>query len=137
MTAETEGRDMIEKECPLCGRGMKEESTSDRDGATTIFSCKQCRLWVAIPSDRRDDYMRAVRSMRPMTVQSVQRQEVPGEDGNPVRTAQAIVTTDGPVLEALVDLEKVGEMCGERSPLGFLEDALLLGFAPKAHDARP
>lgn len=131
MTAETEGRDMIEKECPLCGRGMKEESTSDRDGATTIFSCKQCRLWVAIPSDRRDDYMRAVRSMRPMTVQSVQRQEVPGEDGNPVGTAQAIVTTDGIVMEALVNLDKVAERWPGRSPLGLLEDALSLAVAKR------
>lgn len=127
---------MIEKECPVCGFGMKEESVSHYDGITVRFTCEECGFQASVPRSRRDDYMRAGRNMRPMTVQSVQRQEVPGEDGGTVRTAQAIVTTDGPVLEALVDLEKVGEMCGKRSPLGFLEDALLLGFAPKCNGRR-
>ena len=69
-----------------------------------------------------------------MTVQSIQRANPTGEvgeDGRPVVQQQAIVTTDGIVMEALVNLDKVAESWPGRSPLGLLEDALSLAVAKR------
>ena len=67
-------------------------------------------------------------------MQSVQRANPTGEigeDGQPVVQQQAIVTTDGIVMEALVNIDKVAERWPGKSPLGLLEDALLLAVVER------
>lgn len=122
--------------CPICGEGMDIEMF---DGASpSIFKgdetfarmfCRRCRLAVTFPNELRADMGRVLGAKSRMTVQSVQRQQTADEAGNPVEANQAIVTTDGPVMEALVDLGKIEAMCPGRSPLGALEDDLRLSVS--------
>lgn len=120
---------MEKMECPLCGCEMdsNEHAAVDRgtkaDAPFASYRCEECGLNFSIKKERLGELRTALGSQggRP-TVQSIQRQEGLDDTGVPVKSNQAIVTTDGPVLEALVDLSKIEEMFPGRSPLGALED---------------
>lgn len=125
--------------CPLCGGRMEEIDMSDKYALTKRayrgLVCRSCGLSLTAPAEAFDGAWRALsgRGDR-MTVQSVQRANPTGEvgeDGQPVVQQQAIVTTDGIVMEALVNLDKVAERWPGRSPLGLLEDALSLAVAKR------
>ena len=118
---------MEESRCPLCGGKLDMTDATDwgrsvRGDALARIACVGCGLSLTAPAEAFDGAWRALsgRGDR-MTVQSVQRANPTGEvgeDGQPVVQQQAIVTTDGIVMEALVNLDKVAERWPGRSPLG-------------------
>lgn len=129
---------MEESRCPLCGGRMEEIDMSDKYALTKRayrgLVCRSCALSVTAPFERFDALWGRLARGDAMTVQSIQRANPTGEvgeDGQPVVQQQAIVTTDGIVMEALVNLDKVAERWPGRSPLGLLEDALLLAVAKR------
>lgn len=131
---------MEESRCPLCGGKLDMTDATDRGrsvrgDALARIACAGCGLSLAAPAEAFDGAWRALSGGGDrMTVQSVQRADPTGEageDGRPVVRQQAIVTTDGIVMEALVDLDKVAERWPGRSPLGLLEDALSLAVAKR------
>ena len=106
-----------------------------RGDALARIACVGCGLSLTAPAEAFDGAWRALsgRGDR-MTVQSIQRANPTGEvgeDGQPVVQQQAIVTTDGIVMEALVNIDKVAERWPGKSPLGLLEDALLLAVVER------
>ena len=124
--------------CPLCGGRMEEIDMPDKYALTKRayrgLVCRSCALSVTAPFERFDALRGRLARGDAMTVQSVQRANPTGEvgeDGRPVVRQQAIVTTDGIVMEALVDIDKVAERWPGKSPLGLLEDALLLAVAER------
>lgn len=131
---------MEESRCPLCGGKLDMTDATDwgrsvRGDALARIACVGCGPSLAAPAEAFDGARRALsgRGDR-MTVQSIQRANPTGEvgeDGQPVVQQQAIVTTDGIVMEALVNLDKVAERWPGRSPLGLLEDALSLAVAKR------
>ena len=133
---------MEESRCPLCGGKLDMTDATDwgrsvRGDALARIACVGCGLSLTAPAEAFDGAWRALsgRGDR-MTVQSIQRANPTGEvgeDGQPVVQQQAIVTTDGIVMEALVNLDKVAERWPGRSPLGLLEDALLLAVAKRPY----
>ena len=121
---------MEESRCPLCGGKL--DMTDATDWGRSVRGDALARI---APAEAFDGAWRALsgRGDR-MTVQSIQRANPTGEvgeDGQPVVQQQAIVTTDGIVMEALVNLDKVAERWPGRSPLGLLEDALSLAVAKR------
>lgn len=124
--------------CPLCGGRMEEIDMSDKYALTKRayrgLVCRSCALSVTAPFERFDALRGRLARGDAMTVQSVQRANPTGEvgeDGQPVVQQQAIVTTDGIVMEALVNIDKVAERWPGKSPLGLLEDALLLAVVER------
>lgn len=124
--------------CPLCGGRMEEIDMSDEYAPTKRahrgLVCRSCALSVTAPFERFDALWGRLARGDAMTVQSVQRANPTGEvgeDGRPVVQQQAIVATDGIVMEALVNIDKVAERWPGKSPLGLLEDALLLAVVER------
>lgn len=124
--------------CPLCGGCMDEIDMSDKYALTKRayrgLACRKCELSITVPFEKLDALWRRLARGDAMTVQSVQRANPTGEigeDGQPVVQQQAIVTADGIVMEALVDIDKVAERWPGKSPLGLLEDALLLAVVER------
>lgn len=126
--------------CPLCGETMEEarlgENIADAKGRRIAMAhCEECGLAVTAPTCLFGDVMASMRPKgvpapegSPVEIQSFQR--VAQEDGSV--QLQAIVTSEGIVREALVDLDKVSRTWPGRSPLGLLDDELRIFVARDA-----
>lgn len=124
--------------CPLCGGRMEEIDMSDEYALTKRAYrgpvCRSCALSATAPFERFDALCPAgegeARAGRRDDGSERPTGEV-GEDGQPVVQRQAVVTTDGIVMEHLVNIDKVAERWPGKSPLGLLEDALLLAVVER------
>lgn len=123
--------------CPVCGAKMIQ--AFDRP-VMLCFECGSCGFLAGMPERCAEELKAAFGALDAkgysITVKTVQRSS--GEamaDQSPMN--QAIITTDGPIMEALVDLDKIEEMIPGASPLGSLEDRLRLALTvPPPNDGR-
>ena len=117
--------------CLVCGFQLEAKSNVNQEAMCDqiVIRCKRCGFIMKASPAHFDGLLGAMRPGAKMNVMSVQRTEpVPDVDGGDLApgTNKAIVTTDGPIEEALVDLDKIAELVPNKSPLGILEDTLTL-----------